>query len=146
MKKFLIIFFVLFSISSFSQEWLLDRDLAFSSAKKEGKNILILFSGSDWCGPCIMLEKMVWETDEFENYSKDIILLKIDFPRKNKNRLSDEQFRHNQQVSMEYNPRGSVPMVVLVSPENKVLGVTGYYRTTVDEYLSNLDDIQKNSH
>ena len=61
---------------------------AVTAAKKEAseqnKKVLLVFSGSDWCGPCIKLDKNVWQSDAFKAESKkNWILIKADFPKKN---------------------------------------------------------------
>lgn len=59
--------------------WYLDFEAAKVAAKKEKKPILLLFTGSDWCGACKSLDKKVFQTTEFKNYAKkNLILVKID--------------------------------------------------------------------
>ena len=56
-----------------------------STANNENKNIVMVFAGSDWCAPCIKLEKYILESDDFKNYAKEHwVLLKLDFPKKEK--------------------------------------------------------------
>ena len=78
--KFLLVLFIAFNIPTGS--WLGDFNDAKTQAAKENKLILINFSGSDWCGPCIRLRHEILESSIFEDYAKDhLVLLRADFPR-----------------------------------------------------------------
>ena len=85
--KFIVLSFV-FGASGSLLVWLTDFEEARAIANKENKFILINFSGSDWCAPCIRLEKEIFETDLFLSYAKEqLVLVKADFPRLKKNKL-----------------------------------------------------------
>lgn len=72
--------------------WLGNFNEAQQQAKQTHKMILVNFSGSDWCGPCIRLRKEILETTEFDSYAQDhLVLVRADFPRQKKNQLSKEQ-------------------------------------------------------
>ncbi len=104
--------------------WNTDFDQAKVEASKSHKNILISFSGSDWCVPCIKMEKQIFEADQFTSYAtKDLVLVKADFPRLKKNKLSKEQTKLNEQLAEAYNPHGNFPYTVLVDEGGKVLKV-----------------------
>lgn len=140
MKPFLVITIFLFSTQLFSQQWYTNYDKALEISKKENKKVLIVFSGSDWCGPCIKMDRRIWQTTEFEEEAKkNWVLLKIDFPRGVKNRLSEEQTEHNNKIALRYNEYGRLPTVVVLSNEEKVLGETGYTQLTVQQYLEKLN-------
>ena len=69
--------------------WQTDIVKAEQSAKEEHKFIILNFSGSDWCGPCIRLHKEIFDSEIFSKYAADhLVLLNADFPRSNKNQLS----------------------------------------------------------
>ena len=96
------LFFI--SIVGYSQEWLTNFDDATAIAQKENKNIIMVFSGSDWCAPCIKLEKYIWESDDFKKYANENwILLKLDFPKRKANKLSKEKQSHNDALAEKYN-------------------------------------------
>ena len=64
-------------------KWLTDLPKAQAQAKKENKQVLMDFTGSDWCGWCIKLDKEVFGTKQFAEYAtKNLVLVKLDFPRK----------------------------------------------------------------
>ncbi len=102
--------------------WLGDFSQAAREAQKSHKLILINFSGSDWCGPCIRERKEILEKDAFENYASDhLILVRADFPRQKKNQLSKEQTKLNETLADKYNPDGKFPYTILVDEQGKVL-------------------------
>jgi thioredoxin-related protein len=93
-----------------------------SAAKHSGKNVLIVFSGSDWCIPCIKMEKQVFMDDQFKQYATDhLVVVHADFPRLKKNQLSKEQQSFNESLADKYNTQGSFPMTVLTDAQGKVL-------------------------
>ena len=82
MKK-LIVFLLLISAATMQAQqakWYTDFDKAKKVAQRQGKPILMYFTGSDWCGPCKMLKKDLWETDKFIQQADDFVLLEIDIP------------------------------------------------------------------
>lgn len=77
--KLLITFLVLFFFVS-DPQWLLDFSKAQQEAVQSKKMILLNFSGSDWCGPCIRLRKEILGSDVFNKYAADhLILVSADF-------------------------------------------------------------------
>jgi len=102
--------------------WLGDFSEAKLEASKSHKLILINFSGSDWCGPCIRERKEILENDVFTKYAADnLILVRADFPRQKKNQLSKEQTKRNELLADKYNPDGKFPYTLLVDENGKVL-------------------------
>lgn len=91
-------------------------------AKASDKNVLINFSGSDWCGPCIRLKREIFESDAFADYAgENLLLVRADFPRQKKNKLSAEQVKLNESLAERYNPSGKFPYTVLVDENGKIL-------------------------
>jgi thioredoxin-related protein len=102
--------------------WLGDFTEATTEAAKSHKLILINFSGSDWCGPCIRERKEILENDAFENYaSNHLVLVRADFPRQKKNQLSKEQTKKNEALADKYNPDGKFPYTILIDEHGKIL-------------------------
>jgi thioredoxin-related protein len=135
-KLILSIFLTTISISAYSQKWITNFDDAKNSASEENKNIVLVFQGSDWCAPCIKLDREIWKTTEFKNFAKEhFILVKADFPRKNKNKLSKTQQLNNENLMEMYNTNGYFPFVVVLDKNGKVLGNTGYTKTTPSKYI-----------
>jgi thioredoxin-related protein len=103
-------------------EWLTDFKQAKSLAAESKKVILLNFSGSDWCGPCIKMKRDIFETQEFKDFAgKELILLKADFPRQKKNQLPAELKVHNEKLAEQYNPKGKFPLTLLLDAEGRVL-------------------------
>jgi thioredoxin-related protein len=118
--KLLTAFFILNLFATVT--WLGDFNEAASEAAKTHKLILINFSGSDWCGPCIRERKEILENATFENYAADhLVLVRADFPRQKKNQLSKEQTQRNEALADKYNPEGKFPYTLLVDEHGKVL-------------------------
>jgi len=107
-----------------------DQFYSFEDAKTEAtetdKKILMVFSGSDWCKPCIQLKKTILDTPQFEKVEEDAIVMHLDFPYKRKNKLSKEQTKHNESLAEIYNKSGQFPMVILVDNQGKVISDISY--------------------
>ncbi|MBG8553875.1 thioredoxin family protein [Hymenobacter guriensis] len=125
-----------------AEGWNTDLAQALQQAKASNKPVLVDFSGSDWCKPCIMLKQEVFDQPEFQQFAKDnLVLARFDFPRSKKNKLPAAQTKLNEQAAAQLNKEGSFPLVVLLSPEGKVLAKTGYRPggpAAYDAYLNQL--------
>ena len=136
MKKIALGIILFVSSIGFAQDWQTDLEAAKKLATDQDKNIIIVFSGSDWCAPCIKLDKNIWQSDAFKNQSaNDWILLKADFPRKKANELSKDHTANNRKLAEKYNIEGSFPLVVLVDKNGKVLGKMGFKNVSPEEYI-----------
>lgn len=134
----------LFTNTINAQEWGTSFEEAKKTAKNENKHIILVFAGSDWCAPCIKLEKQILETKEFkESVKKDYVLLKADFPRKKKNQLTENLQNQNKKLAEEYNKSGGFPLVVVLDKNGKKLGETGYKNVSPDSYLDILNKMRK---
>lgn len=104
--------------------WHTSWDAAAKQAKASKKPILINFTGSDWCGWCIRLDKEVFKTDHFKNWaSKKVVLLKIDFPRQKP--LPEAEQAKNQKLAEKYGVQG-FPTIVFTNADGKKLSEYGY--------------------
>ena len=136
MKKILTIVIILLAYTVNAQEWQTDFATAQKIANEKNHKIVLVFSGSDWCAPCIKLESEILESTEFKTFAKDnFVLLKADFPRRKKNKLAKEQQEKNSKLAEKYNPNGYFPLVVVLKSDGKVLGVTGYKKVSPNEYI-----------
>jgi thioredoxin-related protein len=144
MKKYFLLFCLLFASAVFAQGWQDSYGETLAAAKKQDKTILLVFSGSDWCAPCIKLDKKVWRSDAFSAYArKNYVLYKADFPRKKKNRLPDAVVSRNRALAERYNPKGHFPLVLLLNTGGAVLGETGYLKGTPELYIEHLNSLIK---
>lgn len=113
-------------------------------ATQESKRIMIVFSGSDWCVPCMRLEKEILSQPEFINSeAKKLVLLRADFPTRNKNinLISKPQQAINAKLFQTYNPKGIFPLVVLLDSNGKVLAETSYKSMSSGDYASYIDHL-----
>ena len=110
-------------------------DDALAKGKKDKKPVLVEFTGSDWCPPCIMMHKKVFSKKEFvSKASEKFILVKIDIPKADK-KLSEK----NQKVLQKYKVQG-VPTVVLFGEDGKEFNrFTASQFPDVSKFLAHLD-------
>ena len=123
----LLIIFSLIAVKANASEWQTDYEHALSTAKASGKHLLLNFTGSDWCPPCIQLDKAVFKKGNFVKYAEqNLILVEIDFPRRKP--LSDKLREQNARLAQQYHIADSgFPTVVLLNPEGRILGqLEGY--------------------
>ena len=140
MKKLIFIGLLLLGSFTYAQEWKTDFDTAKKEAAKEHKPIILVFQGSDWCAPCIKLDKQVWSTEEFQQYAKDhYVMLQADFPKKKEHQLPEAQIAKNEKLAEKYNPYGYFPFVVILDANGKVLGNMGYEKKSPKQYIAALN-------
>jgi len=107
---------------SLPTQWHLNMQEAKAIAQKEHRHILLNFSGSDWCGPCIMLRKGVFDDPVFSAFADTaLVLVNADFPRMKKNQLPKEQQQQNDRLADLYNSEGKFPLTLLLNVEGKIL-------------------------
>jgi len=123
----------------YSQVWGNNLEQAKKEATEQHKNILLVFSGSDWCGPCIKLDMIVWQSEIFKKESeKNWVLIKADFPKKKANLLSPELTENNNKLAEKYNKEGNFPLVVLLNSSGKVIKMTGFKNISAQDYVNYL--------
>ncbi|RIV69982.1 thioredoxin family protein [Flagellimonas aequoris] len=145
MKKILILLSLVFASALHAQEWQTSFSDAVSKATEENKPIVLVFSGSDWCAPCIRLKKHIFDSDEFKAYALEhYVLYNADFPRKKQNQLPEPLLNANKSLIEKYNPKGYFPLVVVLDKNEKVLGETGFVaRSTPEKYIATLNKFIK---
>lgn len=142
MKQSLFIFLITLTTVSMAkaQDWHTNFEEAQTLAAEEQKTLILVFQGSDWCAPCIKLDRAIWSTESFKNYAKDhYVMVQADFPRKKANALSELQTTANAQLAETYNKRGVFPFVVVIDEKGSVLGETSYKKTTPEGYIEILN-------
>lgn len=144
MKKYIIILFLFIGTIGYSQNWKTNFEEAKIEATKENKNILLVFSGSDWCAPCMKLENVVWKSDAFQaEAAKSWVIYKADFPKKKANQLSSELSERNNKLAEKYNKNGSFPLVVLLDKSGKIIGMTGFKNVSAVDYIALIHSFEK---
>ena len=144
MKHFLLIVFIL-SLNTArlsAQDWRTDWDIAKVEAEQANKKLILVFSGSDWCIPCIKLEKEIWESPSFTQYAEQYyVLFRADFPKRKKNKLPETIQNLNDRLASEYNSKGYFPLVVVLGAKGKVKGQLGYEKLTPEAYIALIEQL-----
>ena len=145
MKNILLISLVVFfSVNAYSQNWIADLEESKKIAAVGNKKIILVFQGSDWCAPCINLDKKIWNSEEFKEYAKNnYVMLRADFPRKKKNALSEIQQKKNNGLAELYNKNGYFPFVVILDKSGKKLGEMCYLKISPNEYINKINSISE---
>ena len=143
MKEFavgLVAALALFRAGAEDLQWLTDVPKAQAKAKAEKKMVMLDFTGSDWCGWCIKLNREVFSKPEFAKYAKDnLILVEVDFPRQKKQ--TEEQKKANQALQQKYQIQG-YPTIIVLDGEGKQSGQTGY-KPSPQEFIGDLEKMKK---
>jgi thioredoxin-related protein len=150
-KTLLIVLLVLGSFATQAQElvWQTDINKAIAISSKEKKPMLLFFTGSDWCGWCIRLQKEVLKTPEFAAWAKkNVVLVELDFPRRTPQ--SDAIKNQNAGIQQAFGVQG-YPTVWFASAKQKDgkpsftgIGSTGYLAGGPSAWLAVADGILKN--
>lgn len=140
MKTLLILFLVLIPF-----QWGTDLDSAKKTAKEKNQLILLNFSGSDWCAPCILTKREYFESESFIKMAKDnLVLVNADFPRRKKNQLSAEQTKKNEALAEKYNKEGNFPYTLLLDADGKVIkSWIGKPEAPVEKWVDEIKSICK---
>ena len=102
--------------------WQPDFETAQKLAQEKDRLILLNFSGSDWCGPCIRMKKEIFANEDFSRMADTaLIMVNADFPRNKKNQLNKDQRTQNEQLADKYNPEGKFPYTVLLTHSGVVI-------------------------
>ena len=135
----LIVIAMLYCSKTEATNWETDFKKASSAAKASGKYILLDFSGSDWCGWCIRLEKEVFSQDAFKDFAeKNLVCVLVDFPRAKE---QTEELKHqNLDLELKYDIKG-YPTIIILSPDGKPVAKTGYLQGGPWEYARHLKKI-----
>ena len=121
--------------------WLDNIDKALEQAAAENKDLLLLYTGSDWCPPCKKLEEEVFSQTEFsDEATNQFVFVIFDFPKKKQ--LPDELAKQNQTWAEKFGING-YPTVVLMDQENRPFGITGYREGGVENYLGILAEFRQ---
>lgn len=141
MKKLITLSFLLFSLFMFSQQ---AEKVTFSQslekAKKENKKILLYFSGSDWCAPCIKFKKQFIYTDQFKSFSEEnLVIYNADFPRLKKNQLPPDTIKENESLADKYNNKGLFPLILILNSDGTIIKKWEHLPTeSLDTFISEI--------
>ena len=123
------------------ENWISDFAAAKTQAADEGKDILMDFTGSDWCSWCIRLKDEVFRHTEFTEYAtENFVLLELDFPR-DKSRLSAETQAQNAELQIRF-PIDGYPTILLTDAEGRPYARTGYQQGGPAKYVEHLEQLK----
>jgi protein disulfide-isomerase len=131
--------------------WLTDLKQAQDEARTNKKLILLDFTGSDWCGYCIKLDREVFSKPQFQEYaSKNLVLVEVDFPRAKEQSAAER--RQNFELQDRFGIQG-YPTIVVLDAEGKKVGALGYdaaipddareLKGTPEAFIANLEKLRK---
>jgi thioredoxin-related protein len=121
--------------------WTSDFEAAKKQAAGSNKDLLIDFTGSDWCGWCIKLVDEVFKHDAFKDGVKDtFVLVEIDFP-KDKTKVSDEVRAQNEKLKDLYGIEG-FPTILLTDADGRPYASTGYQAGGPEKYVAHLNELR----
>lgn len=120
--------------------WDDDYEKALAKAKAEKKMVVLDFTGSDWCGWCMKLDKEVFSQKEFKDYAKEnLVLVEVDFPQQKK--LSKKVKEQNDKLQAEHKVQG-YPTIIVLNPEGKKVGELGYQKGGPAPFIAKLDELK----
>jgi thioredoxin-related protein len=121
-----------------TERWIADFDQAAQIAKKEGKDLLVDFTGSDWCGWCIKLHKEVFDFDSFlDAAEKSYVLVALDYPHDEAVKKKVPNPTRNAELAKKYKI-GGFPTILLMTADGDVFGRTGYQEGGPDKYVESV--------
>jgi len=146
MKRHTLIAAAAFTLATFAsafaggEGWITDMEAAKTQAAKEKKDLLLDFTGSDWCGWCIKLTDEVFSKEPFKAGTKDkFVLVEIDFPQKKE--LEAKLKEQNKTLQEKMNVQG-FPTIILCDATGKPYAKTGYQPGGPEKYVKSLDELQ----
>ena len=123
--------------------WLTNFETAQARARSEKKLLLIEFTGSDWCPPCIMLGRQVFSQPEFKDYAaQHLVLLEVDFPRTKE--LSAEQRAANEKLAEQFGIDG-FPTVIILDSSGRKIGELGYMPGGPKPFIAAVEELRAKS-
>ncbi len=133
---------VLFAAAAKAEtSWSTDYKQSQKEAKANHKLLLINFTGSDWCGWCIKLNREVFSKPEFADYaSKNLILMEVDFPRRKQ--LPDTVQQQNQELAQHYQIQG-FPTIIVLNGDGEKVGELGYTPGGPSAFIAELERLRK---
>ncbi len=137
----LCVLLTLVQVNAAELDWQTDLPKAQTQAKTEKKLVMLDFTGSDWCGWCIKLNKEVFSQPAFAEYAKkNLVAVEVDFPRKKK--LSAAQKQANDALARKYDIQG-YPTIIVLDSEGKKVGELSYMPGGPKAFIAALEKLKK---
>lgn len=130
--------------STGGDDWYADYDKAAAAAQEQGKDLLVDFTGSDWCGWCIKLDEEVFGHDEFLNAAKEnYVLVALDFPSSEEVKAKVPNPERNEELKNAHGVAG-FPTVLLMTADGETFAKTGYRAGGPEAYVEHMAELRKN--
>ena len=121
--------------------WLDNQPKALEQAKASKKLVLMDFTGSDWCGWCMKMDKEVFATPEFKDYAKDhLVLVELDYPHQKY--IAPQTKQQNEKLAKDYNVEGFPTMIVLDADGKKIKEFGGYQAGGAKAFIAELEKLK----
>ncbi|MGH1336131.1 MAG: FAD:protein FMN transferase [Aureispira sp.] len=135
--SYLIIVFFCLGLPPTQAQILTSEKEAIDRSKKEQKAILLIFSGSDWCQPCIRFDKQILQDKDFIAFAKtELIVLQCDFPQRGS--LSANLLAQNENLAERFNPEGAFPKLLLLDADWTVLAPLSYQNQGTKAFIQTI--------
>ena len=110
-------------------------------AKANNKLVLLDFTGSDWCGWCVLLDREVFSKPQFKEYaSKNLVLIEIDFPKRKP--VPDALRKQNVVLARRYQIQG-FPTIIVLNGDGQMVGELGYVKGGPAAFIAELEKLRK---
>ena len=121
--------------------WITSYEQGQEEAKANNKLVLLDFTGSDWCGWCILLDREVFSKPEFKEYaSKNLVLVEVDFPKMKP--MSDAMRMQNFRLAQRYQIQG-FPTIIVLNGDGQKVAEFGYMQGGPDAFIAMLEKLRK---
>lgn len=123
-------------------DWETNYQKAQQEAKKQSKLLFVEFMGSDWCGPCIMMDREVLSRPEFKDYAKkNLVLVEVDFPRR---KMQPEEVKKQNEALADKFQIQVFPTLIVLNGEGKVVWkFYGLYEDGPAAFIAEIEKARK---
>jgi thioredoxin-related protein len=122
--------------------WIADVAKAKEQAKREKKDLFIDFTGSDWCGWCVRLDREVFKTPAFVAAARDkFVFLYLDFPNSDEAKAKVVDEKMNESLREKYGVQG-FPSILLCDADGNPYARTGYQPGGPEKYLAHIEELR----
>ena len=135
----ILFFLLLFLVSTVHAQENVDETVMFRQAVEQDRPILLIFSGSDWCAPCIRFDREVLSDTTVRKFVEEhLLVIRADFPQRKS--LPDDLVERNERLAERYNADGEFPRVLLLNPDQSVLALLSHSGASPSSFL---DEVQR---